>query len=224
VSRYLLRYLGRQLRLPADGQLVIGRDIECDIALDDGAVSRRHAQLSVTAMGVWIEDLGSHNGVVLRGEPGPKRSRLVPGDTFTIGRTVFALDFAGGRPSAAPPAAGQAQRAPTSANTEVLHIDPTLVQYADAVAALGDEGQPHPARFSTAIGVVQLLYDAGALANARTLLGDALDTLLSPRTGGTLPPLVVVKTRRLLSQLAAHFGADPVWQSRIDALGRAEHT
>ncbi len=33
MSRYVLRYLGRQLLLPADGQLVIGSEVECEIAI-----------------------------------------------------------------------------------------------------------------------------------------------------------------------------------------------
>ncbi len=221
MARYVLRYRGRQLLLPDEGQLVIGRDVECDIAIQDGAASRRHAQLLVTLQGVWIEDLGSHNGVMVSGQPGPKRARLVPGDSFTIGRTVFTLDFSIGRASV-PPAGVEPQRAPTFAITEVLHIDPTLVQYADARVALAEESRSLPERFAAAIGVVQELHDAGSLANARALLGDALDTLVATQVRSVLAPLLVVKVRRLLSQLASHFGDDPEWRTRIDALGRAE--
>ena len=201
---------------------MIGRDSECDIALDDAAASRRHAQVLVTADGVWIEDLGSQNGVVVVGQPGPRLARLVPGDSFTIGRTVFALDFSSGRPSMPPPAAAPPPPAPASASTQVLHIEPTFAQYVEGRLALHEDGRPLVERFVAAIGVVQQLGEAGALGNARTLLGDALDTLVATRASAILAPLTVVTVRRLLSQLASHFGDDPEWRGRMDALGRAE--
>jgi DNA-binding NtrC family response regulator len=44
------------------GPLVIGADADCDLVLDDPAVSRRHAEIQITARGVKVRDLGSTNG------------------------------------------------------------------------------------------------------------------------------------------------------------------
>lgn len=44
-------------------RLTIGRGEECDLALDDGDLSREHAEIDVRFSGVWIRDLGSKNGV-----------------------------------------------------------------------------------------------------------------------------------------------------------------
>lgn len=222
MPRYLLRYPGREMRLPDHGSVVIGRDLECDIVLDDAAVSRRHAQLSIAIDGVWIEDQGSPNGVVVNGRPGAARSRLVPGDSFRIGRTLFTLEFSSGRPSSPPPPSPSGPRAGSFVSTEVLMADVSLVQYAQARGALGDEQKPLPERILDALGAVQQLYDAGALANARALLGDALDALIASRAAGLLPALTVIRARRLVSQLASHLGDDPLWSARLEALARAE--
>ena len=53
--------------LPKHGAVVIGRSASCDVRLHDGAVSRRHALLSIDAK-VRLEDLGSANGIVMRAE------------------------------------------------------------------------------------------------------------------------------------------------------------
>jgi len=47
----------------------LGRSADCDIVLDDGNVSRLHARIFQDPFGRWIiEDLESHNGVLIDGE------------------------------------------------------------------------------------------------------------------------------------------------------------
>lgn len=46
---------------------VIGRTPQCDVSLDDPAVSRRHARLVRTETGLLIGDLGSTNGTYVNG-------------------------------------------------------------------------------------------------------------------------------------------------------------
>jgi two-component system, NtrC family, response regulator AtoC len=53
--------------LPESGQLVIGRGQECDIRIDDPSISRKHAVLHVGPE-MALEDLGSSNATLLRGE------------------------------------------------------------------------------------------------------------------------------------------------------------
>lgn len=48
------------------GRHVIGRDPTGSIQLRSGDVSRQHAILEVSALGVTVTDLGSKNGVMLR--------------------------------------------------------------------------------------------------------------------------------------------------------------
>lgn len=50
-----------------DDEVVVGRDPECTIVLDDDRLSRRHARLRRQAAGWLIEDLNSKNGTLAGG-------------------------------------------------------------------------------------------------------------------------------------------------------------
>lgn len=67
---------------------VLGRNEDCDLRIDDQLASRRHARVSVTAGGVYLEDLGSSNGTRLHGER-IRQARLDDGDEVQIGSTVL---------------------------------------------------------------------------------------------------------------------------------------
>lgn len=53
----------------ATGELVIGRSPDCGIVLPSHDVSRRHARLFLHLGRLYVEDLGSANGVVVDGAP-----------------------------------------------------------------------------------------------------------------------------------------------------------
>ncbi len=75
----------------ATERLLIGRAPESDIVLDDGSVSRRHAEL-VWRGGTWvIHDIGSRNGTVLNGRR-IERAQLRPGDFVCFARQTFRID------------------------------------------------------------------------------------------------------------------------------------
>jgi hypothetical protein len=67
-------------------RVVIGRSRDCDIQLNDGNASRRHAELRQEGASYWIVDLGSTNGLEVNGKR-VKRAKLRDGDTITIGST-----------------------------------------------------------------------------------------------------------------------------------------
>jgi pSer/pThr/pTyr-binding forkhead associated (FHA) protein len=71
-----LRYRQALITLRA-GKLYLGRSPECELAISDPAVSRRHARLWVSPTQIVIEDLGSQNGVHVNGEriQGPRELR-----------------------------------------------------------------------------------------------------------------------------------------------------
>ncbi len=62
----------------------IGRKSDCDISIKDPAVSGNHAQLKETSDGCRIEDLGSTNGVHLKGQKITQKI-LKNEDVVTIG-------------------------------------------------------------------------------------------------------------------------------------------
>ena len=67
MTRYRLRYQATDLEMPP-GEFLVGRSSECNLALDDALVSRKHARFEVSAKGVTVEDLGSRNGVLVNGK------------------------------------------------------------------------------------------------------------------------------------------------------------
>src|SRR6185436_5834154 len=59
----------RSFLIQGDAKTVIGRDLDCDIVLDDDRVSRRHAHLIFVDGAWWLADLDSKNGTTLQGLP-----------------------------------------------------------------------------------------------------------------------------------------------------------
>ncbi len=70
------------------GEVVIGRDVNADIAINTAEVSRRHARLHLDAGVYIVEDLGSTNGTFVNGQrltiPTPLRS----GDVIMLGEAA----------------------------------------------------------------------------------------------------------------------------------------
>jgi DNA-binding NtrC family response regulator len=75
----------------SDDALVLGRGEECSLRLDDGRMSRRHAEVARHA-GRWIvRDLGSRNGTFVDGRPIAGHATPDDGAVLTLGSTVFLL-------------------------------------------------------------------------------------------------------------------------------------
>ena len=76
--------------LLAPGKLLIGREKDCDLQLEDKQVSRRHAAVELSAERVILCDLGSANGTWVGG----LRVSAVPlmdGGHFQIGASEIVL-------------------------------------------------------------------------------------------------------------------------------------
>ena len=71
-------------RRPLGGPTLLGRSPECDIALTDGLLSRRHCRLMPTPDGWVLSDLDSRNGTHFRGHR-ISRHVLRDGQVFQIG-------------------------------------------------------------------------------------------------------------------------------------------
>lgn len=81
----------RQVELPVDGMLQIGRSREAQIVINSEAASRIHAKLIVSGGRVVVEDLGSHNGTSVNGERIRGIHPLASGDVVTIADTILIL-------------------------------------------------------------------------------------------------------------------------------------
>ena len=71
--------------------LTIGRDRACAVALDDPAVSRRHAQLQSRQGSILLTDLESTNGTWVNGHR-VRETALGEGDVVEIGTTSFDVE------------------------------------------------------------------------------------------------------------------------------------
>jgi pSer/pThr/pTyr-binding forkhead associated (FHA) protein len=78
-----LRYRQCLITLRA-GKLYLGRSPDCELAISDPAVSRRHARLWVSPSQIVIEDLGSQNGVYVNGARIQGPCELRAGDRLRI--------------------------------------------------------------------------------------------------------------------------------------------
>lgn len=65
-------------------EIIIGRDEDVAVHLEDASVSRRHARVFRNGTGIFVEDLGSTNGTFLAGQR-IERAELVSGDRLQIG-------------------------------------------------------------------------------------------------------------------------------------------
>jgi pSer/pThr/pTyr-binding forkhead associated (FHA) protein len=81
---------GATFDLSRGGDFTIGRK-GCDVALDDNAVSRRHARLTVKAWDhIYLHDLKSKNGVFVNGVRQSRR-KLVHNDLIRLGGSALRL-------------------------------------------------------------------------------------------------------------------------------------
>lgn len=71
---------------------MLGRDVDCDICLDQNLVSNEHALIIKSGPACWIEDLNSKHGTFINGRE-IHRTRLKNGDRITMGN--FELVFHG---------------------------------------------------------------------------------------------------------------------------------
>ncbi len=70
------------------GKLKMGRSPSADLVLRGPGISRIHAELEVDQQGgVWVQDLGSTNGIFVNGEPA-QRVQLRDGDALGLGPEV----------------------------------------------------------------------------------------------------------------------------------------
>lgn len=70
------------------GPCRIGRDVSNDLVVCEQGISRFHAELRLEGRAVILVDLDSSNGVYVDGQRLHRPTVLMPGETFTLGRTA----------------------------------------------------------------------------------------------------------------------------------------
>jgi type III secretion system YscD/HrpQ family protein len=84
---------GAEFGMQKSSTYIVGKDPNvCEIAFQDLSVSRQHAKITVDAdENVFIEDLGSRNGVLVNGEPITDKHLISSQDLIALGTTTFLI-------------------------------------------------------------------------------------------------------------------------------------
>jgi hypothetical protein len=127
-QRFWLEFQGRTFEL-RPGEVLIGRSSNCHLVLDDGLVSRRHAQIVVRDDRAVVEDFGSANGVFVNGRRVQASEPLNSGDQLAIGKQTFVV-----RSASPSPAVKRAERS-NAETLHGLHITPEMLASAASAAA-----------------------------------------------------------------------------------------
>jgi pSer/pThr/pTyr-binding forkhead associated (FHA) protein len=111
--------------LPEGRSVVVGRGVTTDVPIYDPTISRRHAELTASADGVLVKDLGSSNGTCINGAR-VRSGKLVPSDSITFGKVLFRLENAPApqpeRPVLAMSALSTGSHAPGGLIVRQLHV------------------------------------------------------------------------------------------------------
>lgn len=119
---------------PVNAQQVIGRQSDCDISIPSEEISRRHAQVRPTPIGLHVEDLGSSNGTFINGKR-VQDGLLRPGEELRLDNIRFLLVAPGAEiPTTSRLAKGN-EPAPKKGGSAIGWIAATIAALAAAGAA-----------------------------------------------------------------------------------------
>jgi hypothetical protein len=175
--RFWLEYQGHTLELRS-GAVVVGRSSTCHVVLDDGLVSRRHAQFVVTSKTAVIEDFGSVNGVYLNGERITGQRALRDGDRVQIGKQDFVL-------RSSTKVVHPEVTAPERFMAETLH-GRTLPRELMEAEKTREELTRRTDALDLLCGVADKVLALGRGDEAEKLLGTALTNMLKSAQGGSV--------------------------------------
>jgi hypothetical protein len=177
--RFWLEYQGHSLEL-RNGAVVVGRSSSCHIVLDDGLVSRRHAQFVVASKIATVEDFGSVNGVYVNGERIAGQRALRDGDRVQIGKQDFVLRSA--------TKVVKVETAPERFSAETLH-GKTLPREVFEAEKVREELTRRTDALDLLCGVADKVLALGRGDEAEKLLGTALGNMLKQvQSGAALAP------------------------------------
>ncbi len=111
-------------------KLIIGRAEDCDIEIDNLAVSRHHAIIEKQDGIFTINDLDSNNGTFVNGQRIQESAPLTFGDEIGIGKHVLVFDSHSRKvkPSDAVPANAGAQPDMDLAGRGTMFVEPEMMQ------------------------------------------------------------------------------------------------
>ena len=180
------------------GDTIVGRGAECDIVLDSQIVSRRHARIQVVDGAVFIDDLGSVNGVSIDGQRIQGRARIWPGAKIRLADVelsfVTVSDDRSSRVTA-PVGVSTSSTAPTTTPAPPPQPRPRVAS---------EERKRRIHAFQLVTGVVDRALALGKPDEAERLLGSLLqDVLAEAQQSRDLPVESVEAAAKTAIKLAA---------------------
>ena len=193
-QRFWLEYQGRTFEL-RPGEILIGRSSNCHLVLDDGLVSRRHAQILVSDERAIVEDFASANGVFLNSKRVNGSEPLRAGDQLQIGKQQFTVCSVARAPVAMPAERRNAETLLGMRTPNEVSLVPVSDSRADTKAELKQpevEATQRAEALELLGGVADKVLALGRGEEAERVLSTALNNVLSEVKRGREPPARVV--------------------------------
>lgn len=99
---------GRQWEITQNG-LYLGREARNEIRIEEAGISRQHARVLLHNGTIWVQDIGSRNGVFVNGNRVPDNKQVKPGDRLVVGSNTFEIAMRSRAQAPAPPPPGEPQ-------------------------------------------------------------------------------------------------------------------
>ena len=174
---------GRETEL-TDSRLLLGRLPDCNLVVDDGAVSGHHAELRRKNDSWVLTDLKSSNGTEVNGRP-VDSVLLNDGDVIALGEMQFRFVAGSARPAAAapPPLATEERPAAAEQPPAVAEYPPAPAEVRSAPAvdrSAPAEDRPAPADDLKLVEEMQVRTSAIRQEVAKVIVGqqEVLDQML----------------------------------------------
>lgn len=195
VTKFWIEYRGHKIELRA-GNTVIGRSAACQIVLDDGLVSRRHAQISIDKYSATLEDFGSVNGVFVNGSRVSGSRPLKDKDVVKMGKQELTIRAV---------LVNMVDPTPKFA-AETLHGGATLRRNSNVrdTKERTPQGPTHAEGFAVLANVADKVLALGRGAEAERVLSGTMQSLMHvSRQTGVLPGDVADKAAEYAVRLVS---------------------
>lgn len=160
ISRVALLSFDEGKEIELGSETIVGRSATCDLAIDNGRLSRQHAKLTLKGKVLVVEDLGSTNGTFVNNQKITSPTPLSDGDTLAFEEVRYKVVIPG-PPKPDKPADGEIIE-------EELESKTMVAQLPEGWWAVGDEQSDDMTR---AISLKDLPAD---LLDVNTQLDNAL--------------------------------------------------
>lgn len=147
------------------GSSVFGRDPACDLAIAHPTLSRRHGRVILEGGRLFLEDLGSMNGLLVNERAAQGRQEILPGDVIRVGEVRLI-----------PCEVGAEDRAEADQNAE--DVEEVMKDY--SLHSAGDDSL-HPSNLDRlrAPGMFYTLYNISKRLSGETSVPRLLDAALA---------------------------------------------